>query len=168
MIYLRKAEPKDLAEIMRIIQQARAFLAAAGSDQWQAAYPATADIERDFAKAQAYVLVVDGKIGGYCALVVGEEPAYTRIREGAWTNENLDYVTVHRIALSDEFRGQSLTKQLFSNLFSLMYAAGYRDFRVDTHPVNKVMQRVFEREGFVKRGLVQFEGDRIAYQLELP
>ena len=29
------------------------------------------------------------------------------------------------------------------------------------------MQHVFEREGFVKRGLVQFEGERFAYQLEV-
>lgn len=48
-----------------------------------------------------------------------------------------------------------------------MQARGYNDFRVDTHPANAVMQAVFEREGFEKRGMVFYEGDRFAYQLLL-
>lgn len=48
-----------------------------------------------------------------------------------------------------------------------MTAQGYRDFRVDTHPLNQVMQRVFEREGFIQKGLVEIEGERLAYQLEV-
>ena len=167
MIYLRKAQQKDLLEIMKIIEEARAFLATSGSDQWQNAYPAKSDIEADFAKEHGYVLLVDGKVAGYCAIIVGEEVAYTKITDGAWTNESFDYVTIHRIALSNEFRGKSLTKYLFSNIFSLMSEKGYRDYRVDTHPVNQLMQHIFEREGFVKRGIVQFEGERFAYQLEL-
>ncbi|MCT1186334.1 GNAT family N-acetyltransferase [Lactococcus lactis] len=167
MIYMRKAGPKDLLSIMKIIEEARTFLADSGSDQWQNAYPAVFDIEEDFAKEQAYVLLVDDKIAGYCAIITGEEPAYTQITDGAWSNQNFDYVTIHRIALSNEFSGQSLTRYLFSNIFTLMLSKGYSDFRLDTHPVNKLMQHVFEREGFVKRGLVQFEGDRFAYQLEL-
>ncbi|KEY62889.1 GNAT family N-acetyltransferase [Lactococcus cremoris] len=167
MIYMRKAGPKDLLAIMKIIEEARAFLAASESDQWQNAYPAVLDIEEDFAKEQAYVLLVDDKIAGYCAIITGEEPAYSQITDGTWSNQNLDYVTIHRIALSNEFRGQSLTRYLFSNIFTLMLSKGYSDFRLDTHPVNKLMQHVFEREGFVKRGLVQFEGERFAYQIEV-
>ena len=49
MIYMRKAGPKDLLAIMKIIEEARAFLAASESDQWQNAYPAVLDIEEDFA-----------------------------------------------------------------------------------------------------------------------
>jgi L-amino acid N-acyltransferase YncA len=74
---------------------------------------------------------------------------------------------VHRICFSDQFRGQALTKVLFSNIFTLMNARGYRDFRVDTHELNQIMQHVFEREGFVRRGIVQIDGERIAYQREL-
>lgn len=69
MIYMRKAGPKDLLSIMKIIEEARTFLADSGSDQWQNAYPAVFDIEEDFAKEQAYVLLVDDKIAGYCALL---------------------------------------------------------------------------------------------------
>lgn len=48
-----------------------------------------------------------------------------------------------------------------------MNEKGYRDFRVDTHEVNQIMQHVFEREGFIYRGQVIIDGLRRAYQKEL-
>lgn len=167
MTYLRKAEIKDLPEIMTLISEAKRFLGKSGSDQWQGAYPAKENIEEDITNQVAYILEVDGKVAGYSAVITGEEPNYTKITDGSWTNDSLDYVTVHRIALSDEFRGHSLTKFLFSNIFSMMYEKGYRDFRVDTHEMNQIMQHVFEREGFEYRGQVIIDGERRAYQKEL-
>ncbi len=167
MIYLRKANLTDLSKIMKIIAEAKVFLGKSGSDQWQGIYPAREDVVDDLAKNQAYVLDVDGEVAAYSAVITGEEPNYTKITNGSWTNDNLDYVTVHRICFSDQFRGQELTKYLFSNIFTLMNAQGYRDFRVDTHEMNRIMQHVFEREGFEQRGIVQIDGERIAYQKEL-
>lgn len=167
MTYLRKAEIKDLPAIMQLIQEARVFLGKSGSDQWQGLYPAQENVLDDMDKGQGYVLDVNGKVAAYSAVITGEDPAYTKITDGAWANDSLDYVTVHRIAISDDFRGQGLTKFLFSNIFSLMNARGYQDFRVDTHEMNKIMQSVFVREGFTYRGIVQIDGKRLAYQREL-
>lgn len=167
MIYLRKAVLTDLPEIVSILTEAKSFLKKSGSDQWQGQYPGLADIENDMAKNQAYVLVVNDKVAAYSAVITGEEPAYTEITDGKWSNDSLDYVTIHRIAFSDQYRGQQLTRFLFSTIFSLMNSRDYHDFRVDTHEMNQVMQHVFEREGFIRRGFVFIEGKRIAYQLEL-
>ena len=167
MITLENAERSNLTAIMDLIEEARIFLGKSGSDQWQGIYPARSDIEDDIAKAQAFVLKSDGQIAGYCAIITGEEPAYTGITEGNWSNDALDYVTVHRIAMSDKFRGQGLTHELWTAIFEKMAAQNYRDFRVDTHEKNEVMQHILEREGFVKRGMVIFDGPRIAYQKEL-
>ncbi|WP_374285853.1 GNAT family N-acetyltransferase [Lactococcus sp.] len=167
MVYLRQATSSDVTDIMQIISEAKIFLGKSGSDQWQGEYPAIENIEEDLANQVAYVLEIDGKVAGYSAVITGEEPNYTKITDGKWSNDSLDYVTVHRIALSDEFRGQSLTKFLFSNIYSLMNEKGYRDFRVDTHEMNQIMQHVFEREGFIYRGQVIIDGLRRAYQKEL-
>ena len=167
MIYLRQAVLADVAKIIPIIEEARAFLGKSGSDQWQSEYPAVSDVERFINQEVGQVLIVEGEIAGFCAVLAGEDPQYTKIYDGSWTNDSLDYVVVHCLALTDKFRGRGLTKYLFSNIFSLMKARGYNDFRVDTHPMNAIMQAVFEREGFRRRGMVFYEGDRIAYQLEL-
>ncbi|MEY8442977.1 GNAT family N-acetyltransferase [Lactococcus ileimucosae] len=167
MIYLRKASLSDIPSVMPIIAQAREFLGKSGSDQWQAEYPAQSDIENFIHKDVGYVLIVGEEVAGFCSVITGEDTQYTKIYKGKWLNDSLDYVTVHCLALSDQYRGLGLTKYLFSNIFTLMQARGYKDFRVDTHPANAVMQAVFEREGFEKRGMVFYEGERIAYQLLL-
>ncbi|MDR0199095.1 MAG: GNAT family N-acetyltransferase [Streptococcaceae bacterium] len=163
---LQQAQTEDAAAIMEVIEEARAFLKAAGSIQWQRQYPALSDIEADIAKRQGYILDVDGAVAGYAAVITGEEPAYTAITDGNWSNGSLDYVTIHRLAMSDKFRGQGLTHELFERIFEMMNARGYYDFRIDTHEHNAIMRHIFEREGFVKRGIVQIEGERWAYQRE--
>ncbi|HEY4399959.1 MAG TPA: GNAT family N-acetyltransferase [Lactobacillaceae bacterium] len=166
--FLRRAVAQDLPAIMPLIEAGRAFLATQKIDQWQNAYPASADIAADIAQNVGYVLVVDQQIAGYTALIIGEETAYTNIEQGAWERpQATDYAALHRIAMSQDFRGQGLTRLLFNSAFTLLQARGIFDVRVDTHPENTVMQHVLTKQGFVKRGVVQFEGARWAYQLLL-
>ncbi|MDR0299975.1 MAG: GNAT family N-acetyltransferase [Streptococcaceae bacterium] len=167
MIYLRKAEFSDLSAIMPIIVEAKKFLSGFDTDQWQRDYPAQSDIERFIENKTGHILIVNDEVAAFGALITGEDKAYTAITDGRWSNDKFDYVAVHCLAFSDKYRGQGLSRQMFSNIFSLENAQGYRDFRVDTHPANKIMQHVFEREGFIYRGMVQYEGPRRAYQLEL-
>lgn len=165
MITLREAKIADVSAVMQLIDEAKEFLRQSGSDQWQSGYPAEKDILNDISLHQGFVLTVDEKIAGYAAVITGEELAYTAI-QGAWSNDSRDYVTVHRIALADSYRGQGLSAALFAEIFRQLRAQGYTDFRVDTHAKNKIMQHIFEREGFRRRGTVWIEGERIAYQRE--
>lgn len=105
---IEKAELTDLSEIVAVIESARAYLKAQGIDQWQkSAYPAISDIRTDIENDVAYVLKVAGKVAAYGAVIAGFDPAYDLI-QGAWRNDNHDYVTVHRMAVSTAFRGQAL------------------------------------------------------------
>jgi ribosomal protein S18 acetylase RimI-like enzyme len=159
---IRQAKLADLPEIVAVIESARAFLKAQGLDQWQkSAYPDASDIRADIAKGVAYILTVDSKIAGYAAVIRGFDPAYDKI-QGAWLNENHDYVTVHRLALSSQFRGQALGQQFLNAIFDAF--SNYQDFRVDTHPDNHIMQHILIKLGFKACGTVMFEGARVAYQ----
>lgn len=166
VIELRKAEWSNLDDVMIIIAEARAFLGSLGLDQWQDDYPAQSDIENDMDAEQGYVLLVDNRVAGYCALIVGEEPAYTAITAGSWLNDSIDYVTIHRLALSDRYRGQGLAHVLWEKIFEMMQTRGYADFRVDTHSENKIMRHLVVHEGFVQCGIVHFDNERVrvAYQ----
>ncbi|HEY0222465.1 GNAT family N-acetyltransferase [Lactovum miscens] len=168
MIYLRQATLSDVSAIVPIINDAKKFLSGFDTDQWQGNYPARSDIERFINNKEGYVLIVDDEVAGFSALIAGEDKAYTTIENGDWTNDNFAYIAVHCIAFSDKYRGLGLATSLFTAVFTLGYERGIKDFRVDTHPNNKIMQHVFEREGFVRRGDVTIsDGARWAYQLEL-
>ncbi|KRM84574.1 hypothetical protein FC41_GL000640 [Lactobacillus hominis DSM 23910 = CRBIP 24.179] len=171
LIYIRQAQLQDLSKIMLIIAQAKTFLKNSGSSQWQAEYPNETTIQNDIAEKVGYVLMVDKKIAGYSAVIAGVEPTYRDI-EGNWHNEVDEYATIHRMAISNEFRGMRLANYFFSNIISVLFAQGVTNFRIDTSRKNKIMQHLAESHGFVQRGIIQVDEDpedpsRIAYELNL-
>ena len=157
---MRQAHADDLHDIKAIIDNGREYLKQQGLNQWQMGYPNQDTIATDLELKQGYVLVVDETIAGYAAVIVGEDPVYKC------------YVTLHRFAMSNEFRGQKLAQRFMTAILSYFYAQNQRDFRIDTHPENFAMQAVITGNGFQKQGHVYIqEGEdrniRWAYQLVL-
>lgn len=168
--YTRLAKKDDLTEIMAIIDDAKAFLKKSGSTQWQSGYPNEEVILNDIQNKNAYVLVAGDKVAGYTAAITGIEPTYRDI-DGEWHNDTDLYTTIHRICWSANYQGQGLSKIFMSNIISLKYASGVRNFRVDTHRLNKPMQALATGNGFKYRGIIKvddkLEPERLAYELNL-
>ncbi|MFD1472912.1 GNAT family N-acetyltransferase [Companilactobacillus mishanensis] len=170
-IYLRKSTIEDLDSIMEIIEEARALLKKDGSPQWQDGSPDVATIKLDIEKQENWVLMVDDKIAGTTTLMTENDPNYKIIQDGSWNNDDTPYVTAHRVAISNKFRGMHLGKFLFSNLMTIAIEHGFKNFRIDTHEMNKRMQGLSVSLGFKKRGIIYVgpsEDDRrIAFELNL-
>lgn len=63
---IRKAERKDLSDILRIYAYARAFMKANGNpDQWGNVYPSTELIQEDMEKGICYVCTEGEHIAGF-------------------------------------------------------------------------------------------------------
>ena len=72
------------------------------------------------------------------------------------------------MAIDADFRGKGFAQPFLRGLIETAEGMGYRDIRIDTHPLNAIMQKVILRAGFVYRGMVEFDmpdGKRRAYQL---
>ena len=86
------------------------------------------------------------------------EPNYDCIREGAWLEEG-PYAVLHRVASAGTCSGvgQACMDWAWEQC---------RNLRIDTHRDNYVMQRLLEKNGFVRCGLIDLRegGERIAYQ----
>lgn len=172
LIYARKATKQDIPAIMKIIDEAKLFLKNSGSSQWQGEYPNQETIKADLDRHVGYCLIADEKVAGYAAAITGVEPTYLKIEAGQWQNEQDDYTTFHRIAISSAFRGMHLAKFFFSNLISLKYNEGIRNFRIDTSKNNQIMQHLALANGFAERGIIYVDDDpvdksRLAYELNL-
>lgn len=166
---MRPGTKQDIPNIMSIIADARAFLASQHIDQWQGSYPDQAAVEQDLQAKTNRLLIVDGTVAGIASLIPGPDPFYVRIDGGSWHGD-LDYMAIHRFAVSSKVRGQNLSRFFMSNLITEAYSRGYRDVRVDTHAANKIMQAVVGGNGFVYRGVVYLDEpvpERNAYQLLL-
>lgn len=175
LIYIRKATNKDLPDIMNIINEAKALLKADGSVQWQGGYPNEEILTKDIAAMQCFVLMVDQKVAGTATLIIGNEPSYDEISGGAWNNTTDPYATIHRIAIGKAFAGQHLSHFFLSNLISAAYAQGVRNFRIDTHAVNKRLQAMAKGFGYIHRGKIYVDepaenhedNARLAFELNL-
>ena len=116
MITFRMATTEDIQGSMALIDQAKAFLKNKGVDQWQDGYPEEQDIAGDIAAEKGYVLTDGDDMIAYCCIDFGGEPAYEGLK-GQWLADG-PYVVIHRMAVSDAYKGKGLAKRLF--------AEGYR------------------------------------------
>lgn len=170
-IYLRRAQLQDLAAIMKIIDDAKELLKKNGSPQWQNGYPNQENFTQDIAMQTNWILINDNKVVATATLQLTPEPTYRNITQGQWQQPDEPYATIHRVAISSNYRGQGLSKLLFSNLLTVGQMQGIKNFRVDTHRSNKAMQHIAENFNFKKRGIIkvndQNDPERLAYELNL-
>lgn len=170
-IYLRRAQLQDLPAIMKIIDDAKELLKKNGSPQWQNGYPNQETFTQDIAMQTNWILINDNKVAATATLQLTPEPTYRNITQGQWQQSDEPYATIHRVAISSNYRGQGLSKLLFSNLLTVGQMQGIKNFRVDTHRSNKAMQHIAENFNFKKRGIIkvndQNDPERLAYELNL-
>lgn len=170
-IYLRRAQLQDLPAIMKIIDDAKELLKKNGSPQWQNGYPNQENFTQDIAMQTNWILINDNKVVATATLQLTPEPTYRNITQGQWQQPDEPYATIHRVAISSNYRGQGLSKLLFSNLLTVGQMQGIKNFRVDTHRSNKAMQHIAENFNFKKRGIIkvndQNDPERLAYELNL-
>lgn len=159
MMHIRKARIEDLDMIMAIYKAAQDFMIESGNpNQWGRSYPSRDLVKDDIAKGVSYLVCDSETPHGVFALFSGKEPTYSYIENGNWLNDD-EYVTVHRIASDGKVHG------IFNCAVS--YCKGISDnIRIDTHKSNIVMQKLIEKNGFEKCGIIYVRdgSPRLAYQ----
>jgi len=158
---IRNAEQSDMEAIMAIYEEGRSFMRATGNaNQWVNGYPSRALIEGDIANGNCYVVESDdGAAHGVFAFIIGADPTYTIIEDGAWLNDE-PYGTIHRIASDGVLRGVLAEAVAFA-------LERTRNLRIDTHEDNGPMQGALAKAGFTRCGIIYCEDGtpRIAFHL---
>lgn len=162
MLTLELAGAEEIGAYNEILQEGRRFQQEQGFVQWTEDYPNMDTIRGDVAAGTGYALRADGVTAGYLCVDFSGEPAYAEI-EGAWGAEQ-PYAVVHRMAFSRKFRGIGLVDTAFALIERLCLDRGVAYIRVDTDFPNKRMQHILEKNGFIRRGTIVFQGSgKIAY-----
>ena len=154
---VRKAKPEDLDSVVNIYAYARSFMARNGNPhQWGRTNPPIERTIQDIREEILYVITENERIHGVFAFFIGDDPTYRNIYEGNW-NCDESYGVIHRVA-GDGSGG------IFAACVD--YCAKQCIYlRIDTYHDNRPMQRVIEKAGFTRCGII-YIGDgspRIAY-----
>ena len=159
-ISIRNARMDELPYIMDIFNYAKKFMADTGNPfQWDELYPSVKDIGEDIKRNELYVCVQNGKIEAVFAATSGKTIGYDHLIEGSWIRDEGEYLTIHRLASWGTQRGMA-------DRCIAWCEKKCHDLRADTHEDNKIIQHIFEKNGFKKCGkAIIFDGsERIAYQ----
>jgi len=156
---IRKATRDDLPRIYEIYANAREYMKRTGNPtQWGDTEPPVYWLDTDIERGELYVCYEGDEVYGVFMFMTREEPFYLTPIEGEWLN-NEPYGTVHRIASHGSRKG------VFKE--SIDFCKSQIDnVRIDTHPNNKTMQHVCEKNGFTRCGLLRVKRDdslRIMY-----
>ncbi|MBQ2666381.1 hypothetical protein [Methanobrevibacter sp.] len=155
---VRKATANDLDDIMEIYRIAQDFMIKNGNpNQWGHTYPSLELIKEDIESGICNIICDENDIiHGVFALVFGDEPTYENIENGEWLNDD-EYVTIHRIA------GDGKVGGIFNS--AIEYCKNIcNNIRIDTHESNNIMQKLIEKNGFQKCGIIYVrDSPRIAY-----
>ena len=115
-------------------------------------------LQQDIAEGNLYVVTAGDTIHGVFFFLIGPDPTYSYIENGAW-HADRPYGTIHRIA--GDGSGGILRA-------AVEFGKQRTDYlRIDTHEDNSVMQRAVEKQGFRRCGIIYLAdgSPRIAYDL---
>ena len=158
MLNVKKADMTDFDRIMDIYKYAQDYMIKSGNPtQWGRFYPDEELIKADISRNVCHVIYDPNGIHGVFAVFNGAEPTYEYIEDGKWLNDQ-PYITIHRLAGDGQVHG------LFQ--CSLDYCKEFSgNIRVDTHADNLTMQKLIEKSGFTRCGIIHVKNgtSRIAY-----
>lgn len=157
---IRKSRMADLAEILKLYEEARAFMQETGNGtQWGTSYPPVEQVETDIREEKSYVCEEDGRLAGVFYFSEGPDPDYAEIYEGSWMGSG-DYDVMHRVAAPGRVKG--------AGSFCIRWCAEHSrgDLRIDTHRNNLPMQHVLEKNGFTRCGIIYLANgeERLAFE----
>ena len=165
MITIRKSTEQDLETMLAIYAYARKVMVENGNpNQWaQNNWPPEDLLKQDIDEGISYVCLNDGRVVGTFVFIVGKdiEPTYRIIEDGTWLDDS-PYGVIHRIASDGTVKG------LGEFCINWCLERCGHHMRIDTHPDNKAMQRLMEKCGFTRCGIIHVTEDpypRIAYEM---
>lgn len=146
---LEIANKNDIEEIVRLLNNAKKRMACDGLAQWSnqtGGYPNEQTIQNDINQKQLYKFEKKGKIAGIIAI---NDDFYDAYPQQVGKNQGRVF---HRVAVSEEFLGQGVGKQLYNLAEQLIKEEGYTVAVVDTYSKNEKMCSLIKSCGYEKVG----------------
>ncbi len=160
-------EPHHIPEIMQIIDDAIGYLASKNIDQWQNGYPNQDQIENDIINKESFVVVnSEGNVMGTTMFTLRSEPTY-KVIEGEWINDEAEpYGVIHRMAVSNKFRGHGVAKFIFDQCHQWLNEKEIQSLKIDTHEENLAMQSLIKGQGYQYCGIIytNYGAKRMAFE----
>jgi len=156
---IRKSNPEDINQIMDCIGTARQLMRESGNQiQWTNGYPSRELMLENIENGFNFLILENDEVVATFDFIIGNDPNYDVIENGSWLNDE-KYGVIHRLASNGKAKG--VAKFCFGWCFNQ-----FPNIRIDTHETNIPMQKVLEKLGYEKCGIIYVADGtpRLAFQ----
>jgi ribosomal protein S18 acetylase RimI-like enzyme len=150
------AAMNDLEKIVALREEARAWLADNGIEQWKIPYPPSL-VAQAIERGESYLAYLGKELVGTIRLQWSDEMLWGK------TAEDAGYV--HNLVVSRKFAGQGLGRQMLTWAEETAAKAGKRFLRLDCAANNEKLCSYYQRAGFAPRGIRTFEIEEFTARL---
>ena len=146
-MHYRLATIDDLPDICNMIEAAKHLMSEQGIEQWDDIYPAYEDFEEDIKKKTLYVAMHDDLLA---AIYVISEECDDEYLKCNW--ENKKPCIIHRFCVSPAMQHNGIGAKVLGHIETQLIEDGYDSVRLDVFTQNPYALRLYEKNGYVKRG----------------
>lgn len=149
-----QAQPSDLAVMTEILEEAALWIESLDIDQWRPGYFFATSSQKRMAEnirdGEVYLVLCDEQVIGTITVQVG-----SAIDEELWDHDTLnEALYIHRLAIRRRFAGHGLGYMLMHWAEHLAKQAGKTYLRLDCMADNAALCAYYERDGFIRRGII--------------
>ena len=154
-MHYRLATMDDLTEICNMIEAAKQHMSEQGIEQWDDIYPVCEDFEEDINKKTMYVVIKDTQFAAIYAISEECDDEYFKCE---W--ENRKPCIIHRFCVSPAFQNNGVGAIVLNHIETRLIEAGYDSVRLDVFTQNPYALRLYEKNGYIKRGYAEWRKGR--------
>jgi len=157
---IRKANKRDLDNIMKMYKSCVTGMLKNGIDQWDDSYPNTEIISEDLNVGTYYVVEMDGAIIGGVNIDKNQDNTYLALD---WEDKSDSFLVVHRLGVKEEFWNKKIGKDLMLFTEKLVIGRGLKSIRLDTYSGNPKAMEFYRRLGYSELGTIDLKPDKEKY-----
>lgn len=158
---LIQANLNQFSDVAELMQRSIEVLNTQGIFQWDDQYPNRAFILEAITDGNLYVFIIDATIVGCVVLDEWQAPEWDKV---PWRPTNSPVLVIHALAIDPFLQGQGYGLALLHACEELALEYGYGSLRLDVYEGNAVARGLYERSGFLYRGVIQFSSKPAGHQ----
>ena len=162
---IRKGKIEDVKGIIGIIKDAIIDMESEGIYQWDNIYPNEDVITGDIYKENLYVYIDENIIKGFITLNEFQDREYESIK---WKYDTGRHLIIHRLCISPKYKGKGIATTFIKYAERLGKENKYESIRLDSFTQNNHACKLYEKNGYEKRGIVTFrKGEFLCFEKKL-
>lgn len=158
---LIQATPEHLEAAAALMERVKDALTAEGIFQWDERYPNRDFIHEAINDGNLYVFLADGVMVGSVVLDEWQVPEWDKIH---WQEAESSALVIHALVIEPRLQGRGYGATLLRACEHLALENGYKSLRLDVFAGNPAAQGLYEKAGYHKCGLIQFQSKPAGYQ----